>query len=389
MQLFGKPLLKSIFDGDRDVDTIMRKMSIRFKDAEFIPGDTLIFLDEIQSCPDARVAFKFFTIDGRYDVIGSGSLLGVTHKEVSSYPVGYEDVVEMYSLDFEEFLWAMGVKDDIIDYVRTSLSKKEQIDQFILDTLNEYLRWHMIVGGMPEVVSTFNETKHFGKVLKVQKRIIDGYIEDIRKYAAWLDKDKVKTTFESIPAQLSKKNKKFMYADVESKKDARKETYWGGLTWLYDAGIINFCHNLSEPALPLPANHKENFFKVYLRDTGLMTAMMEDGVSEAFLNNEIDVNEGAVMENMAADMLSKNDYKLTYFEKNGSLEIDFVLNLNGIVSAIEIKSGINRRAKSLNVLMSSKYNVKRGIMLESRNVFVDEKGVEHYPMFAAAFMRSL
>jgi len=383
------PSLKSIFDGDRDVDTLIRKMSIRFKDAEFIPGDTLIFLDEIQSCPDARVAFKFFTMDGRYDVIGSGSLLGITHKEVSSYPVGYENEIEMYSLDFEEFLWAMGVKEDVIEYVKRSLSEKRPIDQFTLDSFNEFLRWHMIVGGMPEAVSTFKETNHFGKVLAVQRGIIKGYLEDVRKYATWLDKDLVKASIESIPSQLSKNNKKFMYTDIEGKKGVRGETYKDGLTWLYDAGIINLCHNLSEPALPLQANRISNIFKIYLRDTGLMVAMMEDGLSEALLDGDIDVNEGAVMENMAADMLSKNEYNLTYFEKNGSLEIDFILNLNGIVSAIEVKSGVNRRAKSLNVLMSPKYNVKRGMMLETRNIFVDEKGVEHYPMFAAAFMRSL
>jgi predicted AAA+ superfamily ATPase len=383
------PEYAAIFSDSRAVETIMRNMSNYFPNAEFVPGDTLIFLDEIQSCPDARVAFKFFTMDGRYDIIGSGSLLGVRYKEVSSYPVGYEDVIDMYSLDFEEFLWAMGFKEGHINALRASFSKKEPLGQAILNRFNEYMRLYMMVGGMPEAVKIFKETNHLGKVLNVQKRIVSGYLDDITKYATWLDKGRVRATFESIPAQLSKKNKKFMYGDVEGTKGRGHETYAGGLLWLYEADIINICYNLTEPALPLMINRRDNIFKVYLRDTGLMTSMMEDGLSKALLNGDIDVNEGAIMENMVADMLGKNGYELMYFEKNGSLEIDFILNLDGIVSAIEVKSGINRKAKSLNMLMSPKYTVKRGIMLEGRDIFVDEKGVEHYPIFAAAFMRSL
>lgn len=383
------PQYASFFAGSRSVETIMRNISAEFKDADFIPGDTLIFLDEIQNCPNARVAFKFFSIDGRYDVIGTGSLLGVRYKEVSSYPVGYEDVLDMYSLDFEEFLWAMGMKNDIIDHVRTCLSKKEPIDQFILDRFNEYMRWHMVIGGMPQVVNTFIDTNHFGKVLSVQKRITGGYVDDIMKYASGLDKNRVRASFESIPQQLSKKNKKFIYADVEGRKDSRYETYGSSLSWLYDAGLIDFCYNLNEPALPLMSNRKNGIFKIYLRDTGLMISMMEGGLDKALLSNDLFVNEGGIAENLVADMLGKSGYPLTYFEKNGSLEVDFVLNLNGVASAVEVKSGNNKRSKSLSVVMSDKYRVKRGIKLENSNVFIDDGGVEHYPIFAAAFMDSL
>ena len=383
------PSYKSIFENDKDVDSIIRRMSLVFPDAEFIPGDTIIFLDEIQNCPDARVAFKFFTLDGRYDVIGSGSLLGVYYKEVSSYPAGYEDTAEMRSLDFEEFLWAMGVKEDVIAYVRKCLKDKTPIDGFTLDKFNEYLTWHMIVGGMPEVVSVFKETDHFGKVLKAQRDIVNSYLDDVTKYATGLDKNRVRASFFSIPNQLAKQNKKFVYADVEGRKDSRYDTYGSSLSWLYDAGVIDFCYNLQEPTLPLASHRKLNAFKIYLKDTGLLISMMEEGVASAVLEGSLGINKGAIVENLVAEMISKSGRPLTYFERRGTLEIDFVLNMDGRIVAIEVKSGNNRQSKSLDTVMSERYNVDRGIKLKQSNVHIDDKGIEHYPIFAAAFMDSI
>jgi len=381
------PELTTIFSGSRSVDTIMRNMSAYFPHTKFVPGDTLIFLDEIQNCPNARVAFKFFTIDGRYDIIGSGSLLGVRYKEVSSYPVGYEDLMDLNSLDFEEFLWAMDLKPDIIQYVRECLKERKEIDQSILSRLNEYFRWYTIIGGMPKAVSVFKEANHFGKVLTVQKQIVNGYLDDITKYATDVDKNKVRASFKSIPSQLSKKNKKFVYADIEGRKDSRYDTYGSSLSWLYDAGIIDFCYNLNEPVIPLLANRKQNIFKIYLKDTGLMVSMMENGLGISLLNDDLFVNEGAIAENIVAEMLRKNDYELNYFERKGTLEIDFVINKDGKAIALEVKSGNNRRAKSLDVVMKD-YKIK-GMMFENTNVYVDEKGIEHFPIFAAAFIEDL
>ncbi|NLL95032.1 MAG: ATP-binding protein [Thermoplasmatales archaeon] len=383
------PSYKDIFAGDRDVDTIMRKMSMAFKDKEFIPGDTLIFLDEIQNCPDARVAFKFFTQDGRYDVIGSGSLLGVLYKEVSSYPVGYEDVIDMRSLDFEEFLWAMGVGDDSIAYVRECISRKEAIDDFTLGEFEKYLKQYMLVGGMPEAVSVFRGTGHYGQAQTVMKGILGGYMDDVSKYAVGLDKNRVRATFLSIPAQLSKRNKKFTYVDIEGRKGNGRNVYGDGLSWLYDAGVIDFCHNLQKPALPLAGNKRLNAFKVYMKDTGLLVSMMEDDLSFALRDDGIYVNKGAIAENLVAEMISKNGHPLTYFERRGTLEVDFILNLKGAVTAVEAKSGGNKQSKSLDVVMSDKYGVDRGIKLERGNIHVDGKGVEHYPIFAAAFLESM
>ena len=384
-----KPSYTEIFAGDRSVNAIIEKMSAYFPDAEFTPGDTLIFLDEIQNCPDARVSFKFFTIDGRYDVIGTGSLLGVRYKEVSSYPVGYEDIIDMYSLDFEEFLWAMDVRDDAIGRLKESIASKRPLDSFYLSLFGDHFRRYVITGGMPKVVTTFKETNHFGNVAGVQRKIVSSYLDDITKYASGLDKNKVRASFGSIPAQLSKRNKKFVYADVEGRKDSRYDTYGSSLSWLCDAGIISFCYNLQEPAVPLASNVRLNAFKVYMRDTGLLVSMMEKDLPIALLNDELQVNEGAIMENIVAEMLIKAGYELMYFERKGTLEVGFILNLRGTVTAVEVKSGNNKMSKSLDEVMSERYNVKRGIKLENTNIYVDEKGVEHYPIFAAAFIGSM
>jgi len=382
------PSLQSIFSGNKNIDMIMQRMSVEFPDVDFIPKDTLIFLDEIQNCPDARVALKFFTMDGRYDVIASGSLLGVRYREVSSYPVGYETTLDMHSLDFEEFLWARGIKAEMVDMVKGSLANKEPLDDYVLERFNAHHREYMIVGGMPEVVMTFNETNHFGKVLKAQRQIVNGYMDDATKYAKPSDKGRVRSTFRSIPVQLAKRNKKFVYSDVDGDVKGWSNVFGGSLSWLYDAGIIRYCFNLSELALPLAQNTRENSFKIYMRDTGLLMSMMEDGISSAILNEDVFVNEGAIVENVTADMLVKSGFELTYFERKGTLEIDFILNINGIVTAIEVKSGNNKQSKSLDSI-KDRYGVNRRIKLERTNVHVDEDDIEHYPLFASAFLREM
>jgi predicted AAA+ superfamily ATPase len=385
------PEKKSIFDGDLDVDSILRRLSVYFIDVNIEPYKTIIFLDEIQSCPNARVAFKSFSMDKRFDVIGSGSLLGVNYKEVSSYPTGYERVIDLYSLDFEEFLWGLGVKDDLIQYTRKCFLERKEIDKAILMKFKEYFRWFILVGGMPKIVSTFVETDNFGKVLGLQRDITSSYLDDITKYAPLAEKTRARKCFESIPNQLAKKNKKFKYATIE--KDDKKpksvgaRQYEGSLTWLYDAGIVNYCYNLSEPAIPLMSKVKIDSFKLYVRDTGLLISMMEDGTQEAILNDNIFINEGSIIENICADIFAKNGRKLTYFERKGKLEIDFVFNINGKSTAIEIKSGSNLASKSLESMIENYKCVSRYIKLEKDcNVYLDEKGIEHYPLFAAMFL---
>ena len=381
------PEKKDIFGGDLDVDTLMREMSIHFPKVRFEPGNLLIFLDEIQSCPNARVSLKPFSLDKRFDVVASGSLLGLNYKDVSSYPVGYETKVEMRSLDFEEFLWAFGISDDIISHVSDAIRKKIPISDSILNKMEEYHRWYMVLGGMPRVVNRFRETNSFSDAFSVQREIVEGYMDDISKYAPIVNKSRIRNTLRSIPAQLAKDNKRFRYSDIAERNpgDGSRE-YGGSLSWLYDAGIIDFCYNLQEPHAPLAVNIRQDCFKVYMHDTGLLLSMMEPGVAVAVHKGDVRTNRGAIAENITAEELSKNGVMLTYFEKKSKIELDFILNPDGVVTALEVKSGNNTKAKSLDSIMSEKYGVERGIILEKTNIYVDENGVEHYPLFAATFL---
>lgn len=378
-----------LFNGNLDAETIIMNLSIKYSKIPLEPGSTLIFFDEIQNCPSAIVSLKSFTIDGKYDVIASGSLLGVNYKEVSSYPVGCVDIIRLRSMDFEEFLWADGMKQEHIDKVRSCISKKTPIDKFVLDAFNDLHRYYMLVGGMPAAVKTYLETKNFQKVRAVQDKINEMYLSDVAKYAPKLEKANAGGCFRSIPAQLAKNNKRFSYSDVIHGTNSNAKTLGGSLAWLRDAGLVYYCYNLQEPALPLASNIRLNSFKLYMHDTGLLLSMMEDTTSVAILNDDIYVNGGGIMENVVGEALVKNNIPLTYFERGGRLEIDFILGLGEDITALEVKSGNNRQSKSLDSIMSDKYKVKRGIKLERSNIYVDEKGIEHYPLFTASFIDCL
>jgi len=377
---------RTIFEGDLDMDTLIIKISAHFGGVKLEPGKTLIFLDEIQSCPGARVALKTFTMDKRFDVIASGSLLGLNYKEVSSYPVGYETTVWMHPLDFEEFLWAYGIDRIVIDHVSGKVRGGEKLDDSILKKFEEYFRLYMTVGGMPDAVNVFLSTKNMGEVLRVQRDIIRGYMNDIAKYLPDSEKQKAQSCLLSVPAQLGKKNKKFTYTDVESKKNTGSRDYGESLSWLHDAGIISYCYNLNEPALPLAANRRMDSFKVYMKDTGLLVSMLDEGTAAAIISDNLEINEGGVTENVIAGIIDRKGMMLNYFERKGRLEVDFVLNLGDVVAIVEVKSGNNRQSRSLDTLMKDKHKMKKGIKLESSNMFTDEAGVEHYPLFATEFL---
>lgn len=366
-----QPDAKQIFDGNLDIDTLIRKLSISYLNVNLQSNETIIFLDEIQSCPAARTALKTFSLDKRFDVIASGSLLGLNYREVSSYPVGYEEIIDMHSLDFEEFLWALGMQDDMILFIKECFEKRQEVPVSIHEKMKEYFIWHLLVGGMPAVVNTFLTTNDFAKVLNLQKRIINSYLNDISKYAAYADKIKARSCFLSIPNQLAKTNKKFQYSEIEDVGSSRK--YANSLQWLYDAGIINYCHNLQEPRLPFKMHKESNKFKIYMRDTGLLMAMLEHGAQREILNGNLLINNGGIYENIIADIFTKKYGDIFYFEKKGKLEIDFMLNIDGKATAIEVKSGDNTKAKSLHVLMSDKYKVEVGYKLTKHNLYIEDK----------------
>lgn len=384
-----QPKYKDIFSGNLDIQTLINNIELEFPGCNLTGGNSLLFLDEIQICPNARVALKTFALCDKFDTIASGSLLGLYYNEVSSYPVGYEREIELYPLDFEEFLWALGIKENIIDICRDSFIKIEPLNDTIIRKMEEYFNLYTIIGGMPSVINKYLEEKRIMRAIEEQQKLITNYKRDVLHYASDTDKQKIIRTFESIPTQLSKKNKKFVFSEIQDNKYNEGELkYFSSLRWLKDAGIIHFCYNLSEPAVPLAVNVRQNTFKIYMRDTGLLLAMMENSVYKSILNNNIYINEGGIIENVCAEEIATryNDF-VAYFEKKGKLEIDFILNIDGIATALEVKSGNNKQAKSLKSIIENYKTVKRYIKLENNtNIYKDELGIEHYPLFMIMFI---
>ncbi|MDR3205855.1 MAG: AAA family ATPase [Candidatus Methanoplasma sp.] len=376
------PKTRNIFAGDLDAATLTREINYHFN-TRIVPEKTLIFLDEIQSCPPARTAMKSFTLDKQYDVIASGSLLGLNYRDVPSYPVGYEESMVLHPMDFEEFLWAMGVDDGKISDAALRLKNKEPLGNAALNMFDDYFRQFMAVGGMPEAVKTYARTRDLNQTLIRQRTIADQYRDDIAKYASGKDKTTARLCLDAIPAQIGQR---FNFSEAAGKSNVGRREYGGGLEWLYDSGIIQWCYKVSEPALPLSVNRRLKIFKLYMWDTGLLTSMMEGGPAYSLVRDEGGVNRGKIAENAVAGILGGKDTMITYFEKKGNLKVDFILNIDDQVTAVEVKSGNNTKAKSLDSIMSDAYKVPRGIKLERTDAYVDEKGVEHYPLFAAAFI---
>ncbi len=337
--------------------------------AKFVPHETVIILDEIQECAEARTALKFFHLDGRYDVIGTGSLLGVKGygKEPKSIPVGFETVIDMYPLDFEEFLWANDITADIIALLQNCLQNTTPVPDALHTKMRQLLLQYTVVGGMPEVVQTFVATKQMSNVLTTQRDIVRSYEDDMVKYAEDKDKVHIRECFQSIPRQLAKENKKFQYAQI--KKGGRAATYAGSLQWIEDAGIISRCYNLSITELPLDGNAEEDAFKVYMRDCGLFVSMLEDGTQYDILQGNLFGYKGAIFENLVADIFAKMGRKLYYFRKDSGLEIDFVIRYKGECVPVEVKSTTGN-IKSVKTILAhpEKYHVYHAIKLGDYNI---------------------
>lgn len=346
--------LKVIFEGDRSSEEIYKRISANIPGVKLIPGKTLLFLDEIQKCANARTALKFLAEDNRFDVIASGSLLGLTYgkdddkevEEVESIPVGYEKTIMMYSLDFEEFLWAYGYDSDTIDYLRSFYETKEKIPDEINKKFDLLLREYITVGGMPEVAADFMKHKDFGRVQEIQEKILISYADDISQHAKGAEKVKVRKCYDSIPRQLARENRKFKYSEVENKATSRK--FGDSVQWLHDASMAYICCNTSMPVLPLNAYEKDNEFKLYINDTGLLMALFGFATKQALLNGKLKgPAKGGIYENFAAETLIKNGYTLHYYKPDDNSELEFVIEKDGEVVPIEVKSG-NTATKSLN-----------------------------------------
>ena len=354
INFYEHPELKSIFDGEITSEAIYKRISLNIPNIKLVPGNTLIFLDEIQRCGNARTAIKFLAEDFRFDVISSGSLLGLSYgmdadievDEVESVPVGYEDSITMYSLDFEEFLWANGYSKESILDMKKILDSEEQIHESIHQKYEELFREFMVVGGMPEVVADFAIHKDFGRVLDIQNSIINEYKDDISKHAKGKEKQYVRMCYDAIPKQLAKELKKFQYSTVEKGQTRRK--YGGSIQWLIDSSMVNPCYNISEPFIPLMANSKDEQFKLYINDTGLLTCLYGFETKRAILNNTIKGNaRGGLYENVIAECLVKKGYKLYYYKPDDNHELEFLIEKEGSVIPIEVKAG-NTASISLN-----------------------------------------
>jgi len=381
MNFFENESLKDIFEGDLNVDTLRKQITLNIPTAHLIDGDTLIFLDEIQECPNARTALKFFSIDGRYDVIASGSMLGVNYKKVSSYPTGYEDEIVMHSLDFEEYLWANSVTGEAIKGLREYYEKGMPVPQAMHKKMFDYLREYIVIGGMPAVVDEFIKTANFHTALQTQRSILRNYENDIAKYAETANRVKARACFLSIPRQLAKENKKFQYSVVEHNGSARK--FESSISWLRDAGMITVCDNLTIPQSSLKTNVKDGYFKIYVHDIGLLVAMLEDGAQKDIMDGDIGICKGAIYENLVASIFARNGKELFYYADNDRLEVDFVVRIKGKVTGVEVKSG---RGKATSLKTAMKENTElEGIKLTSGNTG-EAEGIKTYPLYMAMFL---
>lgn len=373
-----EPDKKSAFSGSIDVDTIILNLSALIPNSRFIKEKTCIILDEIQECKEARTALKSFQIDGRFDVISTGSLLGVRGYEnrrkegQDSIPVGYETIIEMYPLDFEEFLWANGINNKVIDSVKSCFEKETVVPEGIHNAMMELLYRYVIVGGLPEVVNTFLETKNIELIYQLQRNLIAEYEEDMIKYADNSDKVRIRECFESIPKQLAKENKKFQYSVV--RKGGRSSQYIGSIQWLEDAGLVKRCYNTQITELPLEGNAIKDCFKLYTTDIGLFVAMLDYGTQADILKGNLLAYKGSIFENLIADFLCKSGQKLYYFQKDSGLELDFLVRYKGECVVIEVKAK-SGKTKSLKTVLKNKniYHVNHAIKLGKYNIGREEE----------------
>ena len=375
---------KKIFEGgDLSCDEIIKRVSLEIPEARFIPGETLVFLDEIQNCPEARTALKFIAEDNRFDCIASGSMLGIAYKGMSSIPVGYEKPVEMFSLDFEEFLWAAGFDGNALADIKTYFDKREKAPSSINDSMLKRLREYAAVGGMPAVVNKFIATSNFGEVHEEQAKIFDSYLDDIAKYAPTAEKPKARKCYLSAPRQLAKENKKFQYSTVEKGGAARK--FDGSLEWLRDAGLIKYCYNVSLPLFPLSAYVDDNYFKVYLTDIGILNHMYGFEMKSAIVNNTLTgPAKGGIYENLIADFLIKKNKPLNYYKPSENRqEIEFLLTVGESIVPLEVKAG-NNSTVSLDEF-TAKFNPPYSIKLIHGNIGVADKKIT-YPLYMALFL---
>lgn len=372
---------KKIFDGDFIINRITLDLSAIIPDAHFVPNKTIIIFDEVQECANARASIKAFMQDGRYDIVCTGSLLGIkgyNRKNSRGIPTGFEKIIYMKPMDFEEFLWAKNVDTALIDEIKRCFNEKCPVSDTIHQAMLRHFREYICVGGLPYIVDRFISTNDMNIVYEEQRDLIEEYKDDFGKH---LDENENETidlallgrinrVFDSIPAQLAKENKKFTYSLLEKK--GRSDTYQAAIQWLYDAGIVSICYNLSNLSFPLEGNKIDNIFKIYMQDSGLFVAMLEQGSAGKILSGDMGMYKGAIYENIIADCFSKQGRELYYYHKDSGLEIDFVTKCFDEISLVEVKAK-NGNTKSANTILKNKnqYGVNLCVKLSENNIGVE------------------
>ena len=378
-----RPEFKEIVRDGFSVDSLIRNISIIDPGLRFTPQSTLLFFDELQEFPEIATALKFFAQDGRFDVICSGSLLGMQVKRVKSYSVGYQETETMRSLDFEEFLWGCGYRDEQISGIFEPAFSCHLFGAAAKNTLDRLFLDYCVAGGMPDVLETYFTKGTFERVPQTQRRILDDYREDIRKYAEGLDPVRIQAVFDSLPVHLAKENRKFQWASVS--KGATRKDYWVCVEWLEDAGVVNKCRRMDVPELPLGAHLDNDAFKLYLCDSGLLLSMLEKEVQEDVrIRRDLGTWKGGLFEHIVGEALVKAGVPLAYFKRdNSTLEMDFFARSADCLVPIEVKAE-NNRSKSLRTMIEREIykDIHWGVKLVNGNVGF-EIGILTLPQWCA------
>lgn len=376
---------KKLFDGNLDIKTLLIQLSSYNSNIPIVEGKTLLFFDEVQKVPQVLTSLKSFALDKRYDVIVSGSMLGLIMYEVSSFPVGYVERLYMKPMSFKEFLWANNYSDEMIAEYKIYYDAKKPLPIFLHEKLNELFLHYVAVGGMPEVVKKYIETSNMYDVIKIQRRIINDYKDDIAKYSTRMMKEKVRECFESIPDQLAKDNKKFQYKIV--KQGGNSRYYSNAINWILDAGIGIKVNRLKTFDIPLRAYRDPNAFKFYLNDTGLLLSFYQENLSNEIINGNLGVFKGGVFENIIAQALVYNGFDIYYYQKADNLEIDFVIYFDHQIIPIEVKAGKNINATSLKNIIE-KENLSYGIILSQNNLNYENPKIKMLPLYMIMFLKN-
>lgn len=380
------PSAKEIFSEDLTVQKMLLAIRFRYPEKNLQPENTLIFFDEIQECPEAITSLKFWTLDKRFDVIASGSLLGIDYNRASSYPVGYVEYIKMFGLDFEEFLWASNINEEMIKILYENFTKRQKVPESIHNVMMTKLREYVAIGGMPEVVQAYVNSNDFNVVDKIQRQILMGYQYDIAHYANAEEKVKAEKCYLSLGKQLlEKENPKFQYKEVERGGKAQK--FFSSIEWLLRADIINLCNSVTTPCYDLTDYVKDNIFRAYTTDLSLLVAMKDFGLKQHIIENTLVSNtKGGLYECLIADILTKKRLQM-FFYKNDTTkkEIDFITQKDGIVIPIEVKS-TNSKATSLKWLMETDKKIPLAYKFIDGNIGVGENNIITMPLYMAIFL---